>query len=148
MTLNEDLTKLSLLLANNRVEKHSVELGALANGQGSPNEAVARKVVGYRVCRVQRYVSGLNGAGWYFTLPADNFGLFKTQQQATDHLRTHHALRSADSFFGVQAIYEDGTVQETPDFEFEPQPTPAHDSHQDKVQQEKRDDWKRRHETR
>jgi len=46
MTLNEDLTKLSLLLANNRVEKHRVELGVLANGQVSPNEAVARKVVG------------------------------------------------------------------------------------------------------
>ena len=147
MTLNEDLTKLSLLLANNRIEKHRVELEAKHPKTAVP-KLQTKILVGYRVCRVQRYVSGLNGAGWYFTLPADNFGLFKTQQQATDHLRTHHALRSADSFFGVQAIYEDGTVQETPDFEFEPQPTPAHDSHQDKVQQEKRDDWKRRHETR
>ena len=144
MTLNEDLTKLSLLLANNRIEKHRVELGVLANGQVSPNEAVARKVVGYRVCRVQRYVSGLNGAGWYFTLPADNFGLFKTQQQATDHLRTHHALRSADSFFAVQAVYNDGTVQEQPDSEFEPQSTPLPSSHQDQIKQEKLDDWKKR----
>ncbi|PYT80010.1 MAG: hypothetical protein DMG41_38025 [Acidobacteria bacterium] len=122
MTLNEDLTKLSLLLANNRKTKI---------------------LVGYRVCRVQRYVSGLNGAGWYFTLPADNF-MFKTQQQATDHLRTHHALRSADSFFAVQAVYNDGTVQEQPDSEFEPQSTPLPSSHQDQIKQEKLDDWKKR----
>jgi len=85
----------------------------------------------------------LNGAGWYFTLPADNF-MFKTQQQATDHLRTHHALRSADSFFAVQAVYNDGTVQEQPDSEFEPQSTPLPSSHQDQIKQEKLDDWKKR----
>ncbi len=142
MTLNEDLTKLSLLLANNRIEKHRVELEAKHPKTAVP-KLQTKILVGYRVCRVQRYVSGLNGAGWYFTLPADNF-MFKTQQQATDHLRTHHALRSADSFFAVQAVYNDGTVQEQPDSEFEPQSTPLPSSHQDQIKQEKLDDWKKR----
>jgi len=142
MTLNEDLTKLSLLLANNRIEKHRVELEAKHPKTAVP-KLQTKILVGYRVCRVQRYVSGLNGAGWYFTLPADNF-MFKTQQHATDHLRTHHALRSADSFFAVQAVYNDGTVQEQPDSEFEPQSTPLPSSHQDQIKQEKLDDWKKR----
>ena len=142
MTVNEDLTKLSLLLANNRIEKHRVELEAKHPKTAVP-KLQTKILVGYRVCRVQRYVSGLNGAGWYFTLPADNF-MFKTQQQATDHLRTHHALRSADSFFAVQAVYNDGTVQEQPDSEFEPQSTPLPSSHQDQIKQEKLDDWKKR----
>jgi len=142
MTLNEDLTKLSLLLANTRIEKHRVELEAKHPKTAVP-KLQTKILVGYRVCRVQRYVSGLKGAGWYFTLPADNF-MFKTQQQATDHLRTHHALRSADSFFAVQAVYNDGTVQEQPDSEFEPQSTPLPSSHQDQIKQEKLDDWKKR----
>ena len=55
MTLNEDLTKLSLLLANNRIEKHRVELEAKHPKTAVP-KLQTKILVGYRVCRVQRYV--------------------------------------------------------------------------------------------
>ena len=87
---------------------------------------MTQNVVGYRVCRIQRYTDGR-----FFTLPADNFKLFETEQQAMNHLRTHHAIRSMDSFFGVQAVYDNGTVQQTPDSGFEPQPTPPWSSRQE-----------------
>jgi hypothetical protein len=85
-----------------------------------------QKVVGYRVCRVQRF--NINGiVRDVFTLPA-NSREFRTVRQAFDHASEQFAIRTVDSWFWIQSMFSDGTFDETPksaaELGLEPVPPP------------------------